>query len=378
MRPVAAPEFECRPEHDGKGRKQIGSTVFQLSLKNMRLLNRLIPGAATAFLSLTPMVVLAESPNSIMKAIVVREYGGPEALKLEDVPRPVPKDDEILVKVIAAGVNPVDASMRSGKYAKFFGTKLPFIPGSDVAGVVEKAGAKIMKFKTGDAVFAYTDLKRGGGYAEYAVATEVEAAPKPNSLTYESAAAVPIVALTAWQALIDTAKLNAGQTVLIHGGSGGVGTFAIQIAKARGAKVIATASTANQDLLKELGADTSIDYTKQKFEDIAKDVDVVLDSVGKDTLARSYGVVKKGGFIVSIVASPDHTELDKYGIRGAPLSVEPNADELTEIGSLIDAKKIKVIVTQTFPLSEAMKAQEQVATRHTRGKIVLKVAEEPK
>jgi NADPH:quinone reductase-like Zn-dependent oxidoreductase len=378
MRPVAAPEFECRPENDGNGRKQIVSTVFQLSLKNMRLLNRLISGAATGFLTLTPMVVLAESSDSIMKAIVVREYGGPEALKLEDVPRPVPKDDEILVKVIAAGVNPVDASMRSGKYAKFFGTKLPFIPGSDVAGVVEKAGAKIMKFKTGDAVFAYTDLKRGGGYAEYAVATEVEAAPKPNSLTYESAAAVPIVALTAWQASIDTAKLNAGQTVLIHGGSGGVGTFAIQIAKARGAKVIATASTANQDLLKELGADTSIDYTKQKFEDIAKDVDVVLDSVGKDTLARSYGVVKKGGFIVSIVASPDQAELDKYGIRGAPLSVEPNADELTEIGRLIDAKKIKVIVSQTFPLSEAMKAQEQVATRHTRGKIVLKVAEEPK
>ena len=166
--------------------------------------------------------------------------------------------------------------------------------------------------------------------------------------------------------------------MLIHGGSGGVGSFAIQIAKARGAKVIATASTANQDLLKELGADIAVDYTKQKFEDVAKDVDVVLDSVGKDTLARSYGVVKKGGFIVTLVARIDQAELDKHGIQGASLGVEPTSNELTEIGKLIDEKKIKVIVSQTFPLSEAVKAQEQVATGHTRGKIVLKVAEEPK
>jgi NADPH:quinone reductase-like Zn-dependent oxidoreductase len=192
------------------------------------------------------------------------------------------------------------------------------------------------------------------------------------------AAAVPIVALTAWPALIDTAKLTPEQTVLIHGGSGGVGTFAIQIAKAHGARVIATASTANQDLLKQLGADVSIDYTKQKFEDVAKDVDVVLDSIGKDTLARSHGVVKTGGFIVSLVARPDRDELNKRGIRGAALSVEPNSDELAEIGKLIDEGKIKVIVSQTFPLSEAIKAQEQVATGHTRGKIVLKIADEPK
>jgi len=184
------------------------------------------------------------------------------------------------------------------------------------------------------------------------------------------------VAETAWQALIDTAKLSAGQTVLIHGGSGGVGTFAIQIAKARGAKVIATASTPNQELLKQLGTDVAIDYTKTKFEDIAKDVDVVLDSVGKDTLARSYGVVKKGGFIVSLVAEPEQAELDKHGIRGAPLSVEPNSDELAEISKLIDEKKIKVIISQVLPLSDAAKAQAQTDTHHTRGKIVLKVAEE--
>ena len=313
-----------------------------------------------------------------MKAIVAHEYGGPEVLKLEEIPRPEPKDDQVLIRVIAAGVNPVDAHVRTGKGAKFFGTTLPLIPGYDIAGIVEKVGTKIRKLKVGDPVYAYVGLDEGGGYAEYAVATEVEAAPKPKSLTFESAAAVPVVALTAWQALIDAAKLSAGQTVLIHGGSGGVGSFAIQIAKARGAKVIATASTPHQDFLKELGADVAIGYTKQKFEDIVKDVDVVLDTVGKDTLARSYGVIKKGGFIVTIVAQPDQTQMDKYGIHGAAVLVKPNADELVEIGRLIDAKKIIPVVSQVFPLAEAAKAQEQIATGHTRGKIVLKVADEAK
>jgi NADPH:quinone reductase-like Zn-dependent oxidoreductase len=337
------------------------------------------PGLFLAILSTTFVAALfAQSSKPMMKAVVVHEYGGPEALKYEDVPRPEPKEDQILVRIVAAGVNPVDAAIRSGKYAKFFGTTLPFIPGFDIAGVVEKIGAKITKFKAGDPIYAMIDLKDGGGYAEYTGATQDGAAPKPRSLDYVEAAAVPGVALTAWQALVDTAKLTAGKTVLIHGGSGGVGTFAIQIAKARGAKVIATASTRNQDLLKQLGADVAVDYTNQKFEDVAKDVDVVLDSVGEDTLARSYGVVKKDGFIVSIVARPDQAELEKRGIQGAFISVQPNAAELAEIGKLIDEKKIKVIVSQTFPLSEAAKAQEQVATGHTRGKIVLKVADEPK
>jgi NADPH:quinone reductase-like Zn-dependent oxidoreductase len=233
-------------------------------------------------------------------AIVAHEYGGPEVLKYEQVQRPEPKDDEILIRVIAAGVNAVDASIRAGKFAKVFGTRLPLVPGSDIAGVVEKAGSKVTKFKNGESVFAYTDLKDGGGYAEYVVATEREASPKPQSLTHLEAAAVPIVALAAWQAL------------------------------------------------------------------------------GEDTLKRSYAVVKKGGFIVSIVPGPDPAELERRGIRGKFISVEPDADELAEIGKLIDQKKIKVIVSRTFPLSEAMKAQEQIATGHTRGKIVLKVAEEPK
>jgi len=320
----------------------------------------------------------AQLPSSTMKAVVVHEYGGPEVLKYEDAPKPEPKENEMLVRVIAAGVNPVDGMIRSGTFAKNKKLTSPMILGGDIAGIVEETGSQITKFKTGDPIYAYLSLKNNGGYAEYAVAHENESAAKPKSISYVDAAAVPIVALTAWQALVDSAKLSAGQSVLIHGGSGGVGTFAIQIAKARGAKVFATASTANQDFLKELGADVAIDYTKQKFEDIAKDVDVVLDSVGKDTLQRSYGTVKKGGFIATLVSRLDQAELDKHGIRGESISVTPNADELAELGKLIDAKKIKVIVSQAFPLADAAKAEEQADTGHTRGKIVLKVAEAPK
>ena len=337
----------------------------------------MFPAAAGA-VGILHTVLWAQSIKPTMKAIVIHEYGGPEVLKYEDVPQPEPKEDQLLIRVIAAGVNPVDGMIRSGMFAKDGSRAFPIILGGDVAGVVEKIGSKITKFKAGDPVFAYVSLDNSGGYAQYALVTEREAALKPKSLSYVEAAAVPIVALTAWQALVDTAKLSAGQTVLIHGGSGGVGSFAIQIAKARGAKVIATASTTNQELLKQLGADVLIDYTKQKFEDVAKDVDVVLDSVGKDTLERSYGVVKKGGFIVTLVARINQAQLDNRAIRGVSLSVEPNSDELAEIRKLIDEKKIKVVVSQTFPLSEARKAQEQAATGHTRGKIVLKIADEPK
>src|SRR6184192_1042098 len=311
-----------------------------------------------------------------MKAMVGHQYGGPEVLKYEDVPLPKPKENEILVRVIASGVNPADPLILNGKYAKEFGTHLPLVLGYDMAGVVVSTGAKVTKLRVGDPVYAY--LLWGGGWAEYCISNEGESAIKPKSLSFIEASAVPLAALTAWQALIDAAKLSRGQTVLIHGGSGGVGSFAIQIAKTRGAKVIATASTPNQEFLKQLGADVAVDYTKQKFEDMAKDVDVVLDSVGKDTLARSYGVVKKGGFIATLVARLDQAELDKHGIRGASIAVKPNGAQLAEIAKLIDQKKIKPIVSEVLPLTDAVKAQEQAATHHTRGKIVLKVAEEPK
>jgi NADPH:quinone reductase-like Zn-dependent oxidoreductase len=312
----------------------------------------------------------------MMKAVVAHEYGAPEVLKFEEVPRREPNEDEALVRVIASSVNPADPLTLSGKYAREFGTHLPLIPGYDIAGVVEKTGANVAKLKVGDAVYGYPTF--GGGWAEYITVKEWEVAAKPKSLNFVESAAVPMGALTSWQALVDVAKLQPGQIVLIHGGSGGVGSFAIQIAKARGARVIATASTANQDLLKQLGADVAVDYTKTKFEDVAKDVDAVLDPVGKETLARSYGVVKKGGIVMSLVARPDPAEIKKRGIRGTGISVHPDAEDLAEIAQLIDAGKIKPIVTQVLPLSEAIAAQQQAATHHTRGKVVLRIADEPK
>jgi NADPH:quinone reductase-like Zn-dependent oxidoreductase len=332
-----------------------------------------------ATVSLTILVVLSAvraDEKPMMKAVVAHEYGAPEVLKIEQAPRPEPNEDEALVRVIASGVNPADPLTLSGKYAREFGTHLPLIPGYEIAGVVEKIGANVTKLKVGDAVYGYPTF--GGGWADYVTVKELEVAAKPRSLNFVDAAAVPMGALTAWQALVDVAKLQPGQTVLIHGGSGGVGSFAIQIAKARGARVIATASTANQDLLKQLGADVAVDYTKTKFEDVARDVDAVLDPVGKETLARSYGVVKKDGIVMSLVARPDPVELKKRGIRGAGISVHPDAEDLTEIAQLIDAGKIKPTVTQVLPLSEAIAAQQQAATHHTRGKVVLRIADEPK
>jgi NADPH:quinone reductase-like Zn-dependent oxidoreductase len=319
---------------------------------------------------------LRADEEPMMKAVVAHEYGAPEVLKFEEVPRPQPKEDEALVRVIASSVNPADPLTLSGKYAREFGTHLPLIPGYDIAGVVEKTGANVTKLKVGDAVYGYPTF--GGGWADYVTVKEWEVAAKPKSLNFVESAAVPMGGLTAWQALVDVAKLQPGQTVLVHGGSGGVGSFAIQIAKARGARVIATASTANQDLLKQLGADVAVDYTKTKFEDVAKDVDAVLDPVGRETLARSYGVVKKGGIVMSLVARPDPAEIKKHGIRGAGISVHPDAEDLGEIAQLIDAGKIKPIVTQVLPLNQAIAAQQQAATHHTRGKVVLRIADEPK
>jgi NADPH:quinone reductase-like Zn-dependent oxidoreductase len=331
--------------------------------------------SAAAVSSLLAGLARAEE-KPMMKAVVAHEYGAPQVLKFEDVPRPGPSDDEALVRVIASSVNPADPLTLSGKYAKEFGTHLPLIPGYDIAGVVEKTGASVTKLKVGDAVYGYPTF--GGGWADYVTVKEWEVAAKPKSLNFVEAAAVPMGALTAWQALVDVAKIQPGQTVLIHGGSGGVGSFAIQIAKARGARVITTASTANQDLLKQLGADMAVDYTKTKFEDVAKDVDAVLDPVGRDTLARSYDVVKKGGIVMSLVALPDKNELQKRGIHGAAISAHPDAGDLAEIAQLIDSGKIKPIVTQIRPLSEAIAAQQQAATHHTRGKVVLRIADEPK
>src|SRR5438105_1193549 len=227
---------------------------FSLSINSLRLI---------AWIAILPLAAAAQ-PS--MKAIVIHSSGGPEVLKYEDASRPQPEDDEVLIRVMAAAVNPVDVFIREGRINHF-----PLIPGMDVAGVVEETGNKVTKFKRGDAIYAYLSFEEQGGYAEFAVTKQDHAALKPKSIDFEHAAAVPLAATTAWQALIEKAGLSAGQTVLIHGGSGGVGTFAVQIAKARSAKVIATASTANH-LLKQLGVDQPIDYTTTKFEDVVKDV----------------------------------------------------------------------------------------------------------
>jgi NADPH:quinone reductase-like Zn-dependent oxidoreductase len=346
-------------------------SAHSFTLSGVRLVSRLLFGL-TVPVTLACQTIAAETP--MMKAIVAHEYGGPEVLKFEEVSRPEPKQNQALVRVIASGVNPADPLTLSGKYAKEFDTHLPLIPGYDIAGIVEKIGAKITKLKVGDAVYGYPTF--GGGWAEYVAVTEGEVAAKPKSLSFVEAAAVPMGALTAWQAVVDVAQLHSGQTILIHGGSGGVGNFAVQIAKARGAHVIATASTSNQDLLKQLGADEAIDYTKTKFEKVAHDVDAVLDPIGRDTLARSYGIVKKGGIVMSLVSRVDKAELERHGIRGIGISVHPDAEDLAEIAQLIDAGKVKPIVTKVLPLSEAIAAQRQAGTHHTRGKVVLRIADE--
>src|SRR5438477_3150413 len=310
--------------------------------------------SAIAFVALNCAFNIAAAQTSppMMKAVFVHEFGGPEVLKYEGAPRPEPKDDEILVRVIAAGVNPVDAYARQGMLAKRGLDNRPAVIGYDIAGVVEKTGANAKKFKQGDAVYCYLSVMRGGGYAEFAVAKESETGLKPKNINFEDAAAVPLAATTAWQALIDSGRIAKGQTVLIHGGSGGVGSFAIPIAKARGAKVIATASTAHQATLKQLGVDQAIDYTSTKFEDVVKNVDLVLNCVRADALGRSYGVVKKGGTIVSITDEPDQTECAKHTLHCSRLGANPDSKVLEELTKLIEAGKIKPIVSQMFPLSE--------------------------
>ena len=319
--------------------------------------------------------VFSEAIPKTMKAVVAHEYGGPEKLKLEEVQVPEPKENEILVRVIGSGVNPADPLILNGKYAKEFGTHLPLILGYDMAGIVVKAGSKVSKLKVGDPVYAY--LLWGGGWAEYCISNENESAIKPKSLSFFNASAVPLAALTAWQALIDAGKIQSGQTVLIHGGSGGVGSFAIQIAKARGARVIATASARNQDLLKQLGADVAIDYTKPNWENAVHDVDFALLPVGGETMQRTYGIMKKGGTMATLIQRADQAELEKRGLHGAPIFSHPDANELAEITKLIEANKIKPIISEILPLSEAAKVTAQAETHHTRGKIVLKIADDP-
>ncbi len=302
-----------------------------------------------------------------MKAIQIKEYGDESVLNYTDVERPTPKADEILVNVKAAAVNPVDLKIRNGR-GKDFGMELPLILGADFAGTVEEVGNKIKKFKKGDAVYGKILI---GCYAEYVIVKEDELGRKPDNLDFENSASIPMGALTAWQAIFDTAHLKSGQKILIHGASGGVGSMAVQLAKAKGAYVIGTASGTNMDFVKSLGADEFIDYTSTNFEDEVKDVDVVFDPIGGETHNRSYQVLKKDGFLVSLVQKPSEELVKKYHVKAEVMASKPNPKQLEEITELVEAGKIKTQVEKTFPLSEANKAQKLSEEGHVKGKIVL-------
>ena len=250
------------------------------------------------------------------------------------------------------------------------------IPGRDLSGVVEEAGPGITTLVKGSEVFAMLGYGRDGAEAAYTLALPSELAPKPSRLDHVQASAVPLSALTAWQALFDHAHLAAGQTVLIHGGAGGVGVFAVQLGHWAGAQVIATASARNHDFLRGLGANEVIDYTATRFEEVVQGVDLVFDTVGGDTLQRSWQVIKPGGVLVSIVSPPPPAAVAKeHDVRFAWFVVEPNRDELIQIGALIDAGRLWPIIDTVFPLAQARQAYEQAAKGHTRGKIVLWVVE---
>lgn len=310
-----------------------------------------------------------------MKAVRIHNYGGPEVLQYEDAPSPRPARGEVLIRVHAAGVNPADWKVREGRLTKLVQHEFPLTLGWDLSGVVEELGRGVSRFKKGDEVFGKPDTSRDGAYAEYIAVRDSEVALKPTSLHHVHAAAVPLACLTAWQALFDIAHLEPGQRVLIHGGSGGVGLFAIQLAKWKGAFVMATASTKNQQLLQRVGVDQPIDYTTQRFERVAKDVDVVLDTIGGDTQERSWEVLKKGGVLVSVVQTPDTEKARQVGVRSAFVSSQPNGKELAEIAALIDSGHLKVVLDRIVPLSEARRAQELSQSGHARGKIVLRVKE---
>lgn len=309
-----------------------------------------------------------------MKAVEMHAYGGPEVLKYEDAARPDPATGEVLVRVHAAAVNPVDWKVRAGHLRGFLNYSLPLIPGWDLSGVVEATGAGVTDWKQGDAVYARPDLRRNGAYAEYIAVRASELGHKPRSIDHVQASAIPLACLTAWQALFDAGGLKAGQRVLIHAAAGGVGTFAVQLAKWKGAHVVGTASERNHAFLRELGADEVIDYTKTNFEEVVRDVDVVLDTLAGQTRDRSWNVLKKDGILVSILGQPSPDDAAQHGVRAAGVFVEPNQAQLGEIAKLVDSGKLRPIIETVLPLAQAARAHEMNQTLHTRGKIVLQVA----
>ena len=303
-----------------------------------------------------------------MKAVVINEYGDNGVVRSVDVNCPEPEAGEVLVKVHAAGVNPVDWKIRSGAGQRM-GMTLPIRLGGEIAGTVEQLGDGVSQLQKGDAVYG---IIKSGGFAEYAVAKVADLALKPASLDFVNTAAVPLGALTAWQAMFDVAKLNRGQKVLITSTSGGVGSLAVQLAKSKGAHVTGMASGRNEAFVRGLGVDEFIDYTEQPFEQVAKDMDVVFDTVGEDTFQRAFQTLKKGGFLVTSVAFPKD-EAQQHGVGVARVFCKPDAEQLASIRDLVDAGELKAHVSAVLPLAEIKQAFELSESRRTRGKIVLQV-----
>jgi NADPH:quinone reductase-like Zn-dependent oxidoreductase len=330
-----------------------------------------------------------------MKAFILDRYGGADRVRAGDMPDPEPQEDDVLVQVHAAGVNPVDSKLRNGDFRSFLRYRLPFVLGHDVAGVVVRVGSRVRRFKPGDEVYASTG--RAGGFAEFVAIKEDDVAMKPTALTMVEAASIPLVGLTAWQVLIERAKLEPGQKVLIHAGSGGVGTCAIQLAKHAGATVATTTSTDNVDLVRRLGADVVIDYKKEDFANVLRGYDVVLNSLDQLTLEKSLRVLKPGGQLISISGPPDAAFAQSIGaswlvrmVMGALsrgiraqakrrqvqysfLFMRADGRQLAKITALIDSGVIRPVVDRVFPFASTKDAMAYVEAGRAKGKVVVAV-----
>jgi NADPH2:quinone reductase len=314
-----------------------------------------------------------------MKAIGIWNFGGREQLQLIEVPKPAAAPDEVLIRIRGVGVNPVDVKIREGLVKTRIPHQFPVILGWDAAGVAEDVGEQCRRIKPGDEVFAYCrkPIVQWGTYTEYVAVPESSVALKPRGLSFEEAASIPLSGLTAYQSLFDVADVKAGQTVLIHAAAGGVGGFGVQLARSRGARVIATASAANHDYVRGLGADGVVDYTKGDFRDAVRllvpaGVDVAFDTVGGDVQTRSADVVKPGGILVSLLAYPDEAALKAKGIRTAYHFVVPSSAQLDAMAELAQRGKFRTHLAAVLPLEQAARAHELIEARHTRGKIVLR------
>jgi NADPH:quinone reductase-like Zn-dependent oxidoreductase len=307
-----------------------------------------------------------------MKLVRIHAFGGSNRLSLDDVPVPVPQDDEILIRIHAASVNPVDYKIRTGGYPAVDESKLPFPMGRDASGVAERIGKDVGSIAEGDALYAMSGMGHGT-YAQFVIVNPNECCAKPQSLDHAHAAAIPLAALTAWQGLFDHGGVKQGQRVLIHGGAGGVGHLAVQFAKSVGAHVIATASGRDVEFVRELGADEAIDYQTSAFDRIVKEVDMVFDLIGGETRESSFKVLRRGGIMVSTLGEPSQDKAKEYGVRVAGYMAQPNAEQLARIAQLVDAGKVRVTICRSLALEDAGKAQDFLENEHVRGKIVLDI-----